>query len=140
MSGILQIALLLTSLALIALAACAIPLLLQARRQLVAFSHVAERWQVDLDALLRESREMVRNTNALVLRADLEMDDLVRVVHIVRQWAERGDQFMGAVRSMMETPVVSALRNASGFGAGVGIFVKYLFGARKHSLKEANHG
>ncbi len=135
MHPILQIALCLASLAMLALTACAIPLLLQARRQLDALAC----FQADLEVLLRDSRELVRNANALILRADRELDDLGQVTRILRQWTERGDQLLEAVHALVAPPVISVLRNASAFRVGAGIFMKYVFGDRNHHLKGENH-
>ena len=140
MSDILQVSMFLASLAVIALAACAIPLLLQARRQMNAIARAAERWQADLGALMQEGRELVRNANALTLRAGREMDELDRVVRLAREWAERGNQLMDAVGALVAPPVSSVLQGVAAFRTGAGIFVNYLFGDRNHRSKEENHG
>lgn len=132
MSDLLQIALGLASLAVLVLTACAIPLLFQMQRQLNELTRVAVRWQTDLDALLKEGRELTRNANALTLRARHEMEELGRVIRIARQWTERGDQILSAVDTMVTEPMTSVLRHVAAFRTGAGSFLKYLFGDRNH--------
>ena len=140
MSVALQIALFLASLAIIALAACVIGFAVVARRQLAQLVSSAEQMKADVQALLQDSRELVRNVNDMAKRASEQMDDVSEIVQTVQQWTARADRIVEGVGSVIEPPIFSLVRHASLLRTGVGAFVGALFHSNQHNEAEVDHG
>jgi uncharacterized protein YoxC len=124
LSAALQVALILASVAIIGLVACLIPLALQARRQLDELALIAGQLKTNLDALIHDSRELVRNANELTTRASRQMDEVDQVVGTVRQWTERADQLVDQVGAVVEPSVFSLVRNMNLIRTGVTTFIQ----------------
>lgn len=123
----LQIALFLAALAFIALAGCLIPLVFETRRRLDRLAVLAEQSRNDLEALVRDSREAIRNVNALTQRANQQMNDVAQVVHTVQTWAERADRWFDEVAATIEPPLFSLARNLTLLRVGATTFLTTLF-------------
>ena len=127
MSIALQIALFLAALAFIALVACLIPLVFEARRRLDRLAVLAEQSRNDLEALARDSREALRNVNEFAQRANQQMDDVALVVHTVQAWTERADRWVDEIATTIEPPLFSLARNLSLLRVGTTAFLQTLF-------------
>ena len=120
----LQAALFCASLAIIVLAAGIIILALQARRRLERLLQATERVQADVQMLVQDSRELVRNVNALTQRANERMDEVGTVMRTLQQWTERADRLVQEVGSVVEPPVVALVRNVNLIRTGVATFLQ----------------
>jgi hypothetical protein len=138
MSTALQIALMVAAAAFVALVACLIPVVLRAQRQLDRLVLTVEQVKSDLDVLVDESRELMRNVNSLVERAEGPLQD---VEHMVR--AER---VVSAVGAVIEPPVFALARNAGLFRIGAATLLRILSHRKRRSeassqtTEENNHG
>ena len=131
MPALLQAALFLASLAVIVLVACLIPIAFQARRHIAQLAITAGQLKSDLGVLVQDSRELVRNVNALTTRANEQIDELGQVVGTVRQWTQHADRFVSGVGMAIELPAFSLLRNMNLVRTGVTTFLRTLLG-RNH--------
>ena len=131
--AVLPAALILASAAIIALAACLIPLAFQTRRQFVQLEITAERMKTSLDVLVHDSRGLMRNVDALATRVNQQMDDVNQVVSTVRQWTQRADQLVNEVSATMEPPAVSLVRNLNLLRVGTTAFVRCLLDRSFHN-------
>jgi len=141
MSNALQVVLFIASLTFILMAACLIPIAFHVRRQLKRLAHTVEHLKSNVQVLLRDSNELVRNVNMLSNRASHQMDDIGKVVHTVHQWTERADRLVNEVGSAIEPPVLSVVRNMNLIRAGMAMFLRVLFHPSKNKIikKEEEH-
>jgi len=141
MSTALQVALFVASVLFILLAVCMMPIAFLAWRQLAHLAIIAGQMKADLYLLLQESRELVRNVNDLSKRANQQMDDVNKVVHIVEHWTERVDRIANEVSLAIEPPVLSVVRNMNLLRAGVSVFLRVLAHSGQNKLegKEKKH-
>jgi uncharacterized protein YoxC len=141
MSAALQVVLFIASVLFILLAVCMMPIAFLAWRQLAHLAIAAGQMKADLYLLLQESREMVRNVNDLSKRANQQMDDVNKVVHIVEHWTERVDRIANEVSLAIEPPVLTVVRNMNLVRAGLSVFLRVLAhsGQSKLEGKEKKH-
>jgi uncharacterized protein YoxC len=142
MSLALQIALFLASISIVALSACLIPMLFQARRRMNGLLISAGQLKAELEDLVKESRALVKDVKELTDRASLQMDDLGQTLHTGKKWVERIDKIAGEVASAVEPPVFSFVRHANLLRTGASAFIGALFGGggRSKTQEDANHG
>jgi uncharacterized protein YoxC len=142
----LQIGFLVASVAFVALAACLIAAVLRASRQLEKLVVTIGEVRADLDVLVEESRDLVRNVNTLVTRANDGLKDVEEVVGAVRTWKSRADRVVSAIGAIVEPPVFSLARNVSLLRMGVTASLRALSHdhhrdeARRQTIEENNHG
>lgn len=132
MSTALQVVVFIASLTFILMAACIIPIAFHVRRQLKRLAHTVERLKSNVQVLLRDSRELVQNVNALSNRASRQMDDVDKVVHTVHQWTERADRIVNEIGSAIEPSVFSVVHNMNLIRAGITMFLRVLFHPSKN--------
>jgi uncharacterized protein YoxC len=143
MSTVLQVALFLAALAFIVLVACLIPLAFQARRRLEHLAVSAEQLKANVELLVQDSRELVRNVNELEQQVSRQMDDVGQVVGTVRRWTERADRLVEEVGSVIEPPVFAWVRNVNLFRLGATTFLQAFFHTNRNQNKtkqEKHHG
>jgi len=126
MSAVLEVALISASAAIVVLVACLVPVIFLARRQLKQLALTAENLKTNLESLMLDSRELVRNVRILSERANLHLENVGRVVHTVRQWTERADRIVDELGSVVEPPVLSFVRNMNLLRMGVTTFFQRL--------------
>lgn len=127
MSIALEVTLLVAGLGFIALLACLIPLVLDARRRLNRLAVLAEQSRTDLEGLVRDTREAIRNLNELTQRANQQMNDVALVVHTARAWAERADRWVDEIATKLEPPLSSLAEKVALLRVGARAFVQSLF-------------
>ena len=132
MSIALQVALFVASAAVIVLVACLIPLVFQARRQLGELVLTTGQLKADLDILVLDSRELVRNANGLATRANRQLDDVAQVVRTVGEWTERADRLVTEVGAVVEPPALLVARNINLVRLGVTRFMQTLLRRNHH--------
>ena len=142
----LQIALLVAAVAFVALVACLIPVVFRAQRQLEKLVLTVQEARADLDALVEESRGLVRNVNALVTRVSDGMEDVHEVVSAVHTWKKRVDRVVNAIGMIVEPSVFALAKNVSFLRMGVTATLRALSHnnrrdeARRQAIEENNHG
>ena len=70
-----------------------------------------EEAKADLKQLMQDSRAMIQNVTLLSARANQQLDELDKVVHIVRGWSERADQVVAEVSAAVEAPALKIARS-----------------------------
>jgi len=133
MSAVLQVALFFAAIAVVVLVACLIPLAFQARRQLEQLVVTAGQLKADLEVLVNDSRELMRNANTLATRVNQQMDDVEQMVCTARQWTERADRLVNTLGAALEPPVVAVVRNLNLLRTGATTFLQALFQRSHHN-------
>lgn len=143
MSEVLQWALGLASVAIMVLAVCLIPLAIQIGRRMEGLARSGAEIKDSLDLLLRDSRDLVQNVNALSRRAQVQMDEMDVVMKTVRGWTVRADRLVEGIGSVIEPPIFSLAALSNLARAGAGAFVQSLvqgclagFAGRKQAQHE----
>ena len=77
--------------------------------------------------------EMVRQVNALTVRANRPMDDVDHVARTLREWTDRAGPIVGEVRAAVALPVLSWLRVLDRYGTGAITLLRGLFRAERRS-------
>ena len=132
MSAVLQVAMFFASVAIVVLVACILPIMFHMRRRLENLTLAAE-------ALVHDSREMVRNVNELTKRAHQQMDDTAKILHTVQEWTARADRLVDEVGSAIESPVFTLVRNMNRFRTGAATFLQMLFQNNNKPKQENDH-
>ena len=130
MSNVLQVALFCASVAIVGLVACLIPLLILALRRIGDLARAGEEIKASLELLLQDSRELVQNVNELAKRAQVQMDEVDRMVQTVRTWTDRVDRVVDGVGSVIEPPILSLVSLSNLVRTGAGAFMQSLFHKR----------
>jgi uncharacterized protein YoxC len=89
MSFALQAALVLASVAFVALVTCVLPVAFAMRRRMETLAESTEHIKTDMQVLVREGRELIGNLNDLAKRIEAPMGDLSRVARSVRTWTDQ---------------------------------------------------
>lgn len=126
MSIALQIALFLASVAVVVLVAFLIPILIQLRKHTEQAARQLEELKSDVKLLVQDSRTMIQNVNNLSGRAHQQLDEVDKVVRIVREWSERANRIVEEVGAAVEPPILFAARNIGIFRKGLSIFLNAL--------------
>ena len=126
MSTVLQVALILASMAIVVLVACLVPVLFLAWRQLKQLVLTAENMKITLESLILDSRELVRNVILLSERANMHLENVDHLVRTVHQWTERADRLVNEVGSAIEPPVFSFVRNVNLVRSVISTFLQRL--------------
>ena len=122
MSILLQIALVLASIAIVIFVAFCIPAILQLRNHAARLTQTLAELKAEVSLLVQDSRRLLHNVNELSTRATRQCDDIERVIQTVRGWTERVDRVVEEVGSVLEPPVLTAARNALIFRKGIAKF------------------
>jgi len=80
------------------------------RRASSAARHLEEA-KTDLKQLMQDSRAMIHNVSLLSIHANQQLDELDKVVRVVRRWAERVDQVAQEVTAAVEAPAYTVARS-----------------------------
>jgi len=139
MSIALQIALFLASLAIVVLVVCIVPIAFQVGHSMKHLARTTERLEASTQALLHDSRELVRNITDLSDRTSRYMEEAGKVSHIVHLWAERADQFSKVVGSLVEPSILSLLFDSKALRVGATVFLKTLLRPHKQEQSEKRH-
>ena len=70
-----------------------------------------EEAKADLKQLMQDSRAMIQNVSLLSTRANQQLDELDKVVRVVRRWAERADQVAEEVTAAVGAPALRVARS-----------------------------
>jgi len=111
MSAPLQIALFVTCEAVVLFVLFLIPLSILLYRRASTVARQLEEVKADLNQLIQDSRTMVQNVNRLSCRANQQLDEVGKVVRVVRGWSERADHAVEEVTALVEAPVVKIARS-----------------------------
>lgn len=122
-STALQIALFLASLAVVALVVALIPLFIQIRKNMERATQQLEDLKTDVQLLVQDTRTLVRNVNELSTRAHQQMDEVQKVVSVVRGWSERANRIVEQVGAAVEPPLLTIARNINFFRTGLSVFL-----------------
>lgn len=136
---ILQIALIVASIAVIVLVAFLIPIFIELRKCADKTARQLEELKADVKLLVQDSRTMVQSVNSLSGRAHQQLDEVDKVVRIVRQWSERANRIVEEVAAAVEPPILSAARNISIFRKGLSIFLNALLNRHPEQKVEETH-
>jgi uncharacterized protein YoxC len=131
LSTALQVALLIASAAFVFLVTCLIPVVFRAQRQVERLVAAVGEVKSDLDVLVDEGRELVRNVNTLVARVNGHVQEAEQVVSTVRQWKGRAERLVNAVGVVVEAPVFRLARNVDLVRVGVTALLR-VFSNRNH--------
>jgi uncharacterized protein YoxC len=115
----LQFALFLASVAVVIFVAYCIPAMLQLRKHAARMTQTLAELKAEVSLLVQDSRKMLHNVNELSTRAHQQFDEVERVIQTVRGWTERVDRVVEEVGSVLEPPLLRAVRNAQIFRKGV---------------------
>jgi uncharacterized protein YoxC len=133
MSIALQVALFLASLAIIVLVACLVPMAFLMRSHLSTLVRMAEQSKTDMQALVHDSHELIRNVTELSQRASRQLDEVDQVVGTVHEWTKRADHIVNEVGSVVEPPVFTIVRNMNLLRTGVAGFLHTLFDSSRRN-------
>ncbi len=145
MSAALQVALFVASTAFVVLVACLIPVVFRVQRQVERLVLAVGEVKADLDVLVDEGRELVRNVNTLVAQANNRLQEVEEVVSTVRQWKGRAERVVNAIGVVVEAPVFRLARNMDLVRIGVTAVLRVLSHrkhrneSRRQATEENNH-
>ena len=143
MSIVLQVALFFAAMAIVAFVSVAIVLMMRTLSWFEHFAEVARQVKADVQLLVQHSEEVAQNVAKVTQRASQQLDDVEKVVGLVRQWAERTDHVVNEVGSVLEPPIMSFVRNANLIRKAAGAFGRGLLQRKKnshHQGEESHHG
>lgn len=137
MSMPLQIALFLASVAVVIFVACCIPAMFQLRKHAARMSQTLAELKAEVSLLVQDSRTLLHSVNELSMRAHQQCDDVERMIQTVRGWTERADRVVEEVGSVLEPPILTAVRNAQILRKGVAKFFETFFNRNQHQPQKA---
>jgi uncharacterized protein YoxC len=132
MSNLLQIALFLASVAVVIFVACCIPAVLQLRKSAARITQTLEELKAEVSLLVQDSRTLLHNVNELSTRAHQQCDDVERVIQTVRGWTERANRVVEEVGTVLEPPILTAVRNANILRKGIAKFLEMFLNRNHH--------
>ena len=133
----LQIALFLASVAIVLFVACCIPVMLQLRKHAERMTQTLAELKAEVSLLVQDSRQLLHSVNELSTRANQQCDDVERVIQTVRGWTERADRVVEEVGSVLEPPILTAVRNAQILRKGIAKFFETFLNRNHHNTKKA---
>ena len=136
MSIVLQVALFFASVAVVVFVTVAMVLMIRTLRWFEHFAEVARQLKADVQVLVQHSEDVAQNVAKVTERASQQLNDVEKVVGIVRQWAERADHVVNEIGSVIEPPAVSFLRNANLIRKAATTFGRVLFQRKKNNHNE----
>ena len=137
MSAVLQVALLLASVAIVVFVAFCIPAVLQLRKHAARITQTLEELKAEVSVLVEDSRTVLRSVNELSTRANQQCDDVEQVIHTVRGWTERADHVVQEVGSAVEPPVLAAARNIQIFYKVISKFFETFLNRNHHQPQKS---
>jgi uncharacterized protein YoxC len=136
MSATLQVALFLASVAVVIFVAMCVPAMLQLRKHAERMSQTLAELKTEISVLVQDSRKMLHNITELSTRANQQCDDVEQVIHTVRSWTERVDRVVEEVGSVLEPPILTAVRNAQIVRKGIAKFFETFLNRNHHNTKQ----
>ena len=133
MSTLLQVALLLASVAIVVFVAFCIPAILQLRKHAARMTQTLAELKAEVSLLVQDSRKVLYSVNELALRAHEQCDDVEQVLQTVRGWTERVDHVVEEVGFAVEPPVLAAARNVQIFYKGIAKFFETFLNRNHHN-------
>lgn len=133
MSTVLQVALILASVAIVVFVAFCIPAMLQLRKHAAWLTQTVAELKAEVSLLVQDSRKVLYSVNELALRAHEQCDDVEQVLQTVRGWTERVDHVVEEVGSAVEPPVLAAARNVQIFYKGIAKFFETFLNRNRHN-------
>jgi uncharacterized protein YoxC len=137
MSAVLQVALLLASVAIVVFVAFCLPAVLQLRKHAARITQTLEELKAEVSVLVKDSRTVLRSVSELSTRAHQQCDNVEQVIHSVRSWTERVDRVVEEVGSVLEPPILTAARNAQIFRKGVAKFFESFLKRNHHQPQKS---
>src|SRR6267378_8276054 len=104
MSSALQIALFLASMAVVLFVLLMIPLSILLYRCVRDVARQMDEVESDLKELIQDSRTMIQDINLLASHANDQLDELDKVIQVVRGWSEQVDQVVEEFGSVVTVP------------------------------------
>ena len=132
MSAVLQVALILASVAVVVFVAFCVPAVLQLRQHAARMTQTLAELKAEVSLLVQDSRTVLHNVNELSTRAHQQCDDIEQVIHTVSSWTERADRVVEEVGSILEPPILTAARNAQIFRKGIAKFFETFLNRNHH--------
>jgi len=126
MSMALQIAQFLASVAVVVFVVLLVPVLVGLREHVARALRELEELKSDVKLLVQDSRTMVQNVNGLTTRAQLQMEEVDKLLRLVRGWSERTDRVVNDVGDLVEGPLLTATRLVKLVHLGLGRFLESL--------------
>jgi uncharacterized protein YoxC len=111
MSSALQIALFLACIAVVLFVLLLIPLSILLYRRASSVARQLEELNTNLKELVQDSRTMVQNISLLSTHANEQLDELDKVIGLVRGWSERANHVAEEIGDAIEVPVLKIARN-----------------------------
>lgn len=137
MSIVLQVALFLASISIVVFVACCLPALFQLRKSAIRMTQTLEELKAEVSLLVQDGRKVLHNVDDLSTRAHQQWDDVERVVQTVRGWTERADRVVEEVGTILEPPILTAVRNAIVFRKGIAKFFETFWNRNHHQPQES---
>lgn len=123
MSMALQIALFLASVAAVVFVLFLIPVFIGLRKHVVHATRQLDELQSDVKLLVHDSRTMVQNVDKLTSRAHQQLDEVDKIVRIVRAWSERANRIVEEVGDVVEAPIFTVTRIIGIVHKGLSVFL-----------------
>jgi len=137
MSAVLQLALILASVAVVIFVAFCVPAVLQLRKHAERTAQTLAELKTEVSVLVQDSRKVLDNVNDLSTLAHGQCDNVEQVLQTVRSWTERVDRVVEEVGTVLEPPLLRAARNAQIFRKGVARFFETFLNRNHHNTKKA---
>lgn len=102
----LQVALFMACAAIVLFVSLMIPLSILLYRCVRDVARQMNEVEANLKELIQDSRTLIQNINQLAARANKQLDELDKVVQVVRGWSERVDQVFEEVGSAVAVPAL----------------------------------
>jgi uncharacterized protein YoxC len=132
MSIPLQIALFLASIAVVIFVAFWIPAMLQLRKHAARMAQTLEELRAAVSQLVQDGHKLLHNVNELSARVHRQCDDVERVTQTVRGWTDRANRVVEEVGSVLEPPILTAVRNAHILRKGIAKFFETFLNRNHH--------
>jgi uncharacterized protein YoxC len=132
MSTPLQIALFLASVAVVIFVACCIPAMLQLRKHAASMTQTLGELKAEVSLLVHDAHKLLHNVNELSARVHRQCDEVEHVIQTVRGWTERADRVVEEVGTVLEPPILTAVRNANIFRKGIAKFFETFLNRTHH--------
>src|SRR5271170_7954108 len=111
MSSALQVALFLACVAVVLFVLLLIPLSILLYRRASSVARQLEELNTNLKELIQDSRTMVQNISLLSTHANEQLDELDKIVGIVRELSERANHVAEEISDAIESPVLKIARS-----------------------------
>lgn len=111
MSTALQVALFSESIAVVLLVMVVIPILLLLYRHAKKITNQLEELNSDLKGLIQDSRMLVKTLNHFVNRTGEHLDEINKIIRVIRTWSEQGNHIIEEIGAIMENSLLKVARS-----------------------------